>query len=84
MKGKVSELLESQFLSFRYFYRGRGYYRNLLFGYGVLPKDIEPRQRVYLVFVILEKLFFLVYNRDRFPGRLQSDVSLLRELIAAG
>ena len=66
---------------FYYFNRGRGYYRPLLEGYGDLEPDSLRRVRLYLVYVLLEKLEWLKDKRTRFPGRLERDLDTLRHTL---
>ncbi len=68
---------------FYYFYRGRGYTHPLLAGYGQRPADFERRWRLYLVFVLLEKLAWLRERELKFPGRAERDLALLDKTLAS-
>ncbi len=66
---------------FYYFYRGKGHYRQLLEGYGPLPPEALERIRLYLIYVLLEKLEWLAGREQSFPGRLERDLDTLRHTL---
>ena len=66
---------------FYYFYRGRGYYEHLLNGYGIASADFGLRQRLYLVYILIEKLEWLKGREKRFPDRLHKDLATLRDTL---
>ena len=67
---------------FEYFYRGRGYRAALRAGYGEMESPFESRRLHLLVFVLLEKISWLRGREERFPGRLEDDLALLRQTVA--
>jgi aminoglycoside phosphotransferase (APT) family kinase protein len=68
---------------FEYFYRGRGFLGPLLTGYGPLPDGFDLRQRLHLLLILVEKLVWLQGQEEAFPGRVEKDLELLEETVAA-
>ncbi len=67
---------------FKYFYRDRDYFDSLRCGYGKIDNNFHRRQTLMFVFVLLEKINWLVGREQRFPNRLGNDLEELFKYIS--
>lgn len=65
---------------FDYFHRGTPHLEPVLEGYGERSPDFLHRQKLYLLYVLVEKLHWLVGREEAFPGRRERDLEALRAL----
>lgn len=66
---------------FSYFYRDTDYVPAVFRGYGERSAEFRARQDIYLLYVLIEKLHWIVDREAKFPGRREADVALLRQTI---